>query len=369
MSLYVAKFRLERYWPSRCCLSVRHVSNLTNEQKEKIASGPPFDKFLSDARAETVTDYSGYTGALKSKSGERLRLPPWLKTEIPVGKNFNRLKTSLRSLKLHTVCEEARCPNVDECWGGGKSKVSTATIMILGDTCTRGCMFCSVKTSRNPPAPDPNEPTNTAQAITDWGLNYVVLTSVDRDDLPDFGAEHFASTVREIKLRRPTMLVECLTPDFAGNKSCVETVIDSGLDVFAHNVETVEELHRYVRDRRATYKQSLSVLEHAKQYKPSLMTKTSIMLGHGETDDQVMKTLQDLREIGVDCLTLGQYMQPTRRHLKVKEYVTPEKFKYWEEMGRKLGFAYTASGPLVRSSYKAGEFYIKNLLMRRQQEA
>jgi len=345
--------------------ALNQYSTLTKEQKEKIADGPGLDNFISESAEEIATP----TAPLKSKAGERLRLPPWLKTEIPVGKNFNRLKTTLRSLNLHTVCEEARCPNIGECWGGSDSELATATIMILGDTCTRGCMFCSVKTSRAPPPPDPNEPVNTAIAIAEWGVDYIVLTSVDRDDMPDGGAEHFAQTVRETKLRRPSLLIECLTPDFRGDLSCVETIVDSGLDVFAHNIETVEKLQRFVRDRRANYNQSLSVLRHAKQYKPLLMTKTSIQLGHGETDDEVLKTMHDLRAVGVDCLTLGQYMQPTRRHLKVKEYITPEKFKHWEEVGNRLGFAYTASGPLVRSSYKAGEFYIKNLLKKKDTDA
>ena len=271
------------------------------------------------------------------------------------------------------VCEEAKCPNIGECWGGGEHSTATATIMLLGDTCTRGCRFCSVKTSKSPPAPDPNEPYNTAKAISDWGLDYVVLTSVDRDDLPDGGSEHFALTVRELKKLSPNMMVECLTPDFRGDLNAVETVVRSGLDVFAHNIETVEEFQRFVRDPRANYQQSLKVLKHAKsifkeeesQFK--IVTKSSIMLGFGEADDQVMKTMEDLRDAEVDCLTLGQYMQPTKRHLKVVEYVTPEKFKFWEEKGKNFGFAYTASGPLVRSSYKAGEFFIKNLLEKKRQ--
>jgi lipoic acid synthetase len=272
------------------------------------------------------------------------------------------VKKSLRNLNLNTVCEEARCPNIGECWGGGEDETSTATIMVLGDTCTRGCRFCSIKTSRAPPAPDPLEPFNTAKAIAEWGVDYIVITSVDRDDLPDGGSDHIAETVKEIKRLKPSMLVECLTPDFRGDLTCVESVVSSGLDVYAHNVETVKELQWLARDPRANYKQSLSVLEHAKTFKPSLVTKTSIMLGMGETDDQVLRVMEDLRSIGVECLTLGQYMQPTKRHLKVKEYVTPEKFKHWQEVGDKLGFLYTASGPLVRSSYKAGEFFIKNIV-------
>ncbi|XP_071033332.1 lipoyl synthase, mitochondrial isoform X3 [Parasteatoda tepidariorum] len=237
--------------------------------------------------------------------------------------------------------------------------------MLLGDTCTRGCRFCSVKTSRRPPPPDPDEPKNTAQAIADWNLDYVVLTSVDRDDLPDGGANHIAETVVELKRRKPKLLVECLTPDFAGDLSAVEVVALSGLDVYAHNLETVERYQKYIRDFRANYKQSIEVLKHAKKVKPLIITKTSIMLGFGETDDMIKATMNDLREANVDCLTLGQYMQPTKTHLKVKEYVTPEKFKYWEEYGNQLGFQYTASGPLVRSSYKAGEFYLKNLIQQR----
>ncbi|XP_021356669.1 lipoyl synthase, mitochondrial-like [Mizuhopecten yessoensis] len=347
-----------------CCERFRHYSTLSEKQKDEIAAGPDFEDFVTgnvDASDRSAPN-------IKRKKGERLRLPPWLKTKIPQGKNYHGLKENLRELNLHTVCEEAKCPNIGECWGGGDSGTATATIMVLGDTCTRGCRFCSVKTARNPPPPDPEEPRNTARAITSWGLDYVVLTSVDRDDLPDGGAAHFAQTVQEIK-KSKDMLVECLTPDFRGDMNCVEIVADSGLDVYAHNVETVAELQWLVRDPRANYKQSLKVLEHVKTFKPDMVTKTSIMLGLGETDDQILRVLEDLRKIDVDCLTLGQYMQPTKRHLKVKEYVHPDKFKHWEEIGDKLGFAYTASGPLVRSSYKAGEFFIKNVLNSRKKSA
>ena len=276
------------------------------------------------------------------------------------------MKKDLRQLKLNTVCEEAKCPNIGECWSGGEHGTATATIMVLGDTCTRGCRFCSVKTSKNPPPPDPMEPVNTADAIVSWGLDYIVLTSVDRDDMPDGGASHFAQTVKELKKRKPSILVECLTPDFRGDLTCVETITDAGLDVYAHNVETVEDLQWLVRDPRANYKQSLKVLEHVKKYKSEMVTKTSLMLGLGETDSQIYKTMEDLRNVNVDCLTLGQYMQPTKRHLKVKEYVHPDKFKQYEELGTKMGFLYTASGPLVRSSYKAGEFFLKNIVKNRQ---
>ena len=304
---------------------------------------------------------------------DRLRLPPWLKRNIAVGPNYHKIKESLRTLKLNTVCEEARCPNIGECWGGSENGTATATIMLLGDTCTRGCRFCSVKTSKSPPLPDPNEPYNTGKAIADWGLDYVVLTSVDRDDLPDQGSNHFAETVQVIKSLSPKMMVECLTPDFRGDLDAVSLVALSGLDVYAHNVETVPEYQAHVRDRRANYEQSLKVLKHAKRVGiesgRDIVTKTSIMLGFGETDDMILKTMDDLRETGVDCLTLGQYMQPTKRHLKVVEYVTPEKFKYWEEVGNSKGFLYTASGPLVRSSYKAAEFFIKNLIETRKKNA
>lgn len=343
----------------------------TRTEKKKVLlseDGPDLQDFISGELAEK-NKWEEYRGNLIRGKGERLRLPPWLKTEIPIGKNYNKLKNTLRDLKLHTVCEEARCPNIGECWGGGEYATATATIMLMGDTCTRGCRFCSVKTARLPPPLDPNEPYNTAKAIAAWGLDYVVLTSVDRDDIADGGAEHIAKTVTNLKERSSQILVECLTPDFRGDLSAVEKVALSGLDVYAHNVETVRELQRHVRDPRANFDQSLSVLKHAKKVKPFLLTKTSIMLGLGETDQQVHNTMAELREAEVDCLTLGQYMQPTKRHLKVDEYVTPEKFAHWEKLGNEMGFAYTASGPLVRSSYKAGEFFLKNLLEKKKEEA
>ncbi|KAF0373953.1 lipoyl synthase, mitochondrial [Gigaspora margarita] len=296
------------------------------------------------------------------------RLPEWLKTKVPVGANYARIKSDLRGLNLHTVCEEARCPNIGDCWGGGEHKTATATIMLMGNECTRGCRFCSVKTSRTPKPLDSNEPEKVAVAISKWGLDYVVLTSVDRDDIPDGGSEHFAKTIRLLKKKAPHILVECLTGDFRGDLDCVARVANSGLDVYAHNIETVESLTPYVRDHRATFRQSLKVLEHVKKIKPSLITKSSIMLGVGETDQEVMDAMKELRKIEVECVTLGQYMRPTKRHMKVYEYVTPEKFEYWKKVGDDLGFLYTASGPLVRSSYKAGEFFISSVLRKRQQE-
>ncbi|CAK1578860.1 unnamed protein product [Parnassius mnemosyne] len=342
----------------------KHTSKL-DIIREKLREGPGLADFISEDRPATWDDYEG---KLKREKGEvdRLRLPPWLKTSIPTGSKFSALKEQLRGLKLSTVCEEARCPNIGECWSGGKNGTSTATIMLMGDTCTRGCMFCSVKTSRAPPPLDVEEPRNTALAVSQWGLGYIVLTSVDRDDLPDGGSSHFAETVREIKRQNKEILVECLVPDFRGNRDCIETIANCGLDVFAHNIETVERLTPFVRDRRAGYRQTLKVLETAKEVNPDLVTKSSIMLGLGETDQQVEQTLKDLRSAGVDCVTLGQYMQPTKRHLKVFEYVTPDRFKQWEKRGSELGFLYTASGPLVRSSYRAGEFFIASLLRDRR---
>uniref|UniRef100_A0A2K6T4Z7 Lipoyl synthase, mitochondrial n=1 Tax=Saimiri boliviensis boliviensis TaxID=39432 RepID=A0A2K6T4Z7_SAIBB len=298
------------------CSPARLLSSLPDEKKELLKNGPDLQDFVSGDLAVKST-WDEYKGNLKRQKGERLRLPPWLKTEIPMGKNYNKLKNTLRNLNLHTVCEEARCPNIGECWGGGKYATATATIMLMGDTCTRGCRFCSVKTARNPPPLDASEPYNTAKAIAEWGLDYVVLTSVDRDDMPDGGAEHMAKTVSYLKERNPEILVECLTPDFRGNLKAIEKVALSGLDVYAHNVETVPELQSKVRDPRANFDQSLRVLKHAKKVQPDVISKTSIMLGLGENDEQVYATMKALREADVDCLTLGQYMQPTRRHLKV----------------------------------------------------
>ncbi|KAK7794534.1 hypothetical protein R5R35_009658 [Gryllus longicercus] len=248
-----------------CLKCTRLKYTLPDRIREKLASGPGLQEFISHVEEPDVKDWSNYEGKLKrEKDSERLHLPPWLKTKIPTGNNFSRIKDQLRTLNLHTVCEEARCPNIGECWGGGIHGTATATIMLLGDTCTRGCRFCSVKTSRAPPPPDPSEPVNTATAIASWGLDYIVLTSVDRDDLPDGGSNHFAETVKEIKKQKSSIMVECLVPDFAGDMEAVKTIVNSGLDVFAHNIETVEGLTPYVRDRRAKYRQSLAVLKEAK---------------------------------------------------------------------------------------------------------
>ncbi|CAI5959339.1 unnamed protein product [Closterium sp. NIES-65] len=314
---------------------------------------------------------------------ERRRKPDWMKREVlPGGEKFVAIKKRLRELKLHTVCEEARCPNLGECWGGSgpEGEGATATIMILGDTCTRGCRFCAVKTARNPPPPDADEPRKVADAVGEWGLGYIVLTSVDRDDLADQGSGHFAETIIRLKERRPDMLVEALVPDFRGSAECVRRVVDSGLDVYAHNIETVRELQQFVRDPRAGFEQSLTTLRLAKEMAregrerggPGMLTKTSIMLGCGETPEQVLSTMEAVRAAGVDVMTFGQYMRPTRRHMPVSHYVTPEAFDQWKKVGEEMGFRYVAAGPMVRSSYRAGEFYIKAMLeedRKRQQEA
>ncbi|KAI0464362.1 hypothetical protein LJB42_001975 [Komagataella kurtzmanii] len=327
---------------------------------DELKTGPSFADFVTGKAKDMLVDPLEL-----ARNDPNARLPSWLKTQIPKGKSFHHLKSDLKELKLSTVCEEAKCPNIGECWGGKKSE-ATATIMLMGDTCTRGCRFCSVKTNRNPAPPDPNEPENTAEAISRWGLGYVVLTTVDRDDLPDGGAHHLASTVTKIKEKAPQILVECLSGDFRGNLEMAKVLASSPLDVFAHNLETVEDLTPYIRDRRATYRQSLSVLRAAKEANPRLVTKTSLMLGFGETDDQILQTLHDLRNISCDVVTFGQYMRPTKRHMKVVEYVTPSKFDYWRDKALEMGFLYCASGPLVRSSYKAGEAFIENVIKKRR---
>ena len=333
--------------------------------KDRLNAGPSLAEFISPPFED---DEPVIRTALVGKAGKQkeiTRLPSWLQTPIPNNANYKSIKRDLRGLNLHTVCEEARCPNISDCWGGSDKSAATATIMLMGDTCTRGCRFCSVKTSKTPPQLDPHEPEHTAEALKRWGLGYVVLTSVDRDDLADGGANHFAETIMKIKSKAPSMLVEALTGDYAGNLEMVAKVATSGLDVYAHNVETVEKLTPMVRDRRAKFGQSLSVLKHAKEVKEGLITKTSIMLGLGETEDQLWETLTQLRMIDVDVVTFGQYMRPTKRHMPVHTYVTPAVFETWRQRALDMGFLYCASGPLVRSSYKAGEAFIENVIKKR----
>jgi len=283
--------------------------------------------------------------------------PAWLKVRAPGGESYGQLKETFRKLDLHTVCEEARCPNVGECWSEG-----TATVMLLGDTCTRGCRFCAVNTGNPRGAVDGREPEHVARALSQLGLQYVVLTMVDRDDLLDGGAAHVNKTVTRLKELRPDMLVETLLGDFQGHLDYVDVTVDAKPDVWAHNVEVVKRLQRTIRDARCSYEQSLRVLSHVKDRDPARITKSSIMVGIGETDDEVIETLADLRKVKVDIVTLGQYLRPSPKHAAVDRYVTPETFERYAEQARAMGFAYVASGPLVRSSYKAAEVFVRGIL-------
>lgn len=280
--------------------------------------------------------------------------PAWLKVRAPGGAEYKRLKQTLRKLDLYTVCEEARCPNVGECWAQG-----TATVMILGDTCTRGCRFCAVTTGNPRGAIDPREPEHVARALSELELRYAVLTMVDRDDLLDGGAEQMAQTVRACKRRRPEMLVETLVGDFRGRLGAVDEVVDSAPDVFAHNLEVTRALTPRIRDARCSYDQSLRVLEYAKQHAPERLTKSSLMVGLGETDEEIVASMRDLRQAQVDIVTIGQYLQPSPRHAPVVRYVSPEQFAAYEREGLQMGFQFVASGPLVRSSYHAAEAFVE----------
>jgi lipoic acid synthetase len=267
---------------------------------------------------------------------------------MPAGVRFDGVRRTVREHRLATVCEEAHCPNIGECWNAG-----TATLMLMGSVCTRACRFCAVDTGNPRGWLDPEEPANAARTVALMGLGYVVLTSVNRDDLPDGGAGHFAACVRAIKETSPATAVEALTPDFQGVPADVETVVDSGVEVFAQNVETVERLTHPVRDPRASYAQTLAVLAHAKRHRPGVLTKTSLMLGLGETGEELLATMDDLRAIGCDLLTLGQYLRPTMNHLPVERYVTPGEFAHYREEALARGFRECVSGPMVRSSYRA----------------
>jgi lipoyl synthase len=274
------------------------------------------------------------------------RHPDWIKVKAPGNLNYLRLKQILREKNLHTVCEEARCPNIGECWGN-----KTATFLILGDTCTRGCRFCAIDKGK-PVALDPEEPRNIALVVKDLGLDHIVVTSVNRDDLPDGGAGHFAKTVFWIKALNPQIRVELLIPDFEGNLQALKTVVQSGIEILNHNIETVPRLYGKVRPGHS-YECSLNILTEAKKFRDDVLTKSGLMLGVGETYDEVIVTLQELREKKVDIVTLGQYLQPSSRQLKVERYVTPDEFQKLKVAGEKLGFRHVESGPLVRSSYHA----------------
>jgi lipoic acid synthetase len=285
--------------------------------------------------------------------------PRWLTVKPPTGEEYGELKQLFANLNLHTVCQEAHCPNVHECWGGG-----TATLMLMGDVCSRACRFCMVAPGKPNGILDENEPENVAFALSQMGLTYVVITSVDRDDLLDGGAAHFARTIRLVKERNPDLLVEVLIPDFQNDLDALRVVADAHPDVIGHNIETTFSLTSLVRDPRAGYWQSLSVLRNIKKISPTSYTKSSIMVGLGESEEEVHQAMTHLRMAEVDFLTVGQYLRPSPRHLPVVEFVKPEQFRRYEAMGKELGFRYVASGPLVRSSYRAGEFFIRSVLQR-----
>lgn len=292
------------------------------------------------------------------------RKPDWLKIRPPSGERYQWVKEKSKNLQLATVCQEAQCPNIGECW-----TVGTATFMVMGEVCTRGCRFCAVKTGNPNGWLDTEEPVKLANTIAEAGWQYVVVTSVDRDDLPDFGAGHFAQCITESKKLSPDLILEVLIPDFQGGYQHLKTVVDAGAEVIAQNIETVERLTHTVRDRRAGYQQTLTLLQRVKEINSDVFTKSSIMVGLGETDEEIHTCLKDLRSHGVDIVTIGQYLQPTKKHLPVADFISPKKFQLWQQIAEKeYGFLYCASGPLVRSSYKAGEFFIKGLVEKQRQQ-
>lgn len=384
VSVSVSSSSSSSHIPITVCASALHTSHgrftgITSQRVADLSStlssdNLSLDDFIAQSHDDDIDAAATTTRAERAPKRTRGKKkiepkPRWLKAPAPTGENYTRLKDTVKTLGLATVCEEARCPNIGECWGG-KEGTATATIMLMGDTCTRGCRFCAVKTSATPPPLDVEEPRKVAEAITKWGLGYVVLTSVDRDDLPDGGSAHIAETVRHLNRHSPDLLVEVLSPDFSGSHEHTAAVACSGLDVYAHNIETVEALQGVVRDRRANYQQSLDVLAHAARVSPdTTVTKTSIMLGCGETDEQVRQTLKDLRAVDVSVVTFGQYLRPSKKHMKVAEYVTPEKFAQWQTEAEAMGFLYVASGPLVRSSYRAGEFFLESHLKQQKRKA
>ena len=313
-----------------------------------VASG---EKFVNDKGITAIKD-----GVKAGRGGnERLRKPDWLRVRVQGGPNFDKVQGIVKEHRLATVCEEAKCPNMSECWSSG-----TATIMLMGDVCTRACRFCAVNTGNPRGWLDPEEPDNTARSVQLMKLRYVVLTSVNRDDLPDGGAGHYAQCVRRVKADNPQTAVEALTPDFLGVPRDVETVLDSGIEVFAQNVETVRRLTHPVRDPRAGYDQTLAVLAHAKHYRPDVLTKTSLMLGLGETEAEIIEAMDDLRAANVDILTLGQYLQPTAHHYPIARWVSPDEFETYRQWGLDRGFLEVVSGVFVRSSYRAEQVLQKN---------
>ncbi|UQY35933.1 lipoyl synthase [Pseudomonas fulva] len=320
--------------------------------QKPVASG---EKFRTAQGITAIKDGQKRRASTEAKVYEPK--PSWLRVKAPGGSRFEAVKRNVGEHRLSTVCQESHCPNMGECWSNG-----TATIMLMGSVCTRACRFCAVDTGNPNGWLDKDEPQNTAKSVELMALRYIVLTSVDRDDLPDGGAAHYAACVQAIKANTPQVVVEALTPDFDGDLEAIERVVDSGLEVFAQNVETVDRLTREVRDPRAGYRKTLDVLAHAKRHRPDVLTKTSLMLGLGETDDEVFEAMQDMRAVGVDILTLGQYLQPTRNHLPVKRWVSPDEFNRFRDIGLQMGFMEVAAGPLVRSSYRADKVFEKNNL-------
>lgn len=327
---------------------------MSESAKPRIASGA---KFRNEHGFSAIKDGVKRKSPGQAERLPRERKPDWLRARMPGGERYDAVRRNVKEHRLSTVCQESHCPNIGECWNNG-----TATIMVMGSVCTRACKFCAVDTGNPKGWLDTEEPENTAKSVELMGLRYIVLTSVDRDDLEDGGAAHYAACVSAIKRRTPEVAVEALTPDFDAVMAHVERVVDSGLDVFAQNVETVERLTRRVRDPRAGYRKTLDVLEHASKHRPDVLTKTSLMLGLGETEEEILQTMDDLLAVGVDILTLGQYLQPTKNHLPVERYVTPEEFNRYREIGLEKGFMEVPSGPLVRSSYRADRVFEKNNL-------
>ncbi|MEC7816298.1 MAG: lipoyl synthase [Pseudomonadota bacterium] len=327
---------------------------MSDSAKPRVTSG---SKFRSEHGITAIKDGQKRKAGQSTEAKPQERKPKWLRARMPGGERYEAVRRNVTEHRLSTVCQESHCPNIGECWTNG-----TATIMVMGSVCTRACKFCAVDTGNPKGWLDPEEPENTAKSVELMGLRYIVLTSVDRDDLDDGGAAHYAACVAAIKQRTPDVAVEALTPDFDAVMSDVEKVVDSGLDVFAQNVETVKRLTHYVRDPRAGYEKTLSVLAHAKKHRPDVLTKTSLMLGLGETDEEILETMDDLRAIGVDILTLGQYLRPTPNHLPVERYVTPEEFNRYRDIGLEKGFMEVPSGPMVRSSYRADRVFDKNNL-------
>jgi lipoic acid synthetase len=330
------------------------MSSLENIQVV-VESG---QKYRTQAGVVAIKDGVKATQAEKTA---RLPKPEWLRMVNQVTPIYNEVKATVRAHSLATVCEEAKCPNIAECWSHG-----TATIMLMGAICTRACRFCAVDTGNPHGYLDPDEPQNTANTVALMKLDYVVLTSVNRDDLLDGGAAHYAAAIRAIKQRTPQTKVEALTPDFLGSEPSIAILLESGVDVFAQNVETVERLTHPIRDNRAGYQQTLSVLKYAKKYRPEVLTKTSLMLGMGETEAEIKQAMFDCRQHGVDILTLGQYLQPTRHHWPIARYVTPKEFNSLREYGLQQGFLEVASGPLVRSSYRADRVFKRAQLEQHQ---